>query len=88
MTDYGTIRKYIEQRGFGFIKGDRGEDTFFHISNFSPATPGKIPSEGTRVSYRVAVDDRSGKSQGYDVTEMKSKAAPQVIIKGNDPAWR
>jgi CspA family cold shock protein len=61
----GTIKKYIADRGFGFVKpDDGGPDVFVHLKAFAL---GIKPAEGMRVSYDVAPDSKSGKSQAVGV---------------------
>lgn len=47
----GSIKKYNEERGFGFIKDDESErEFFFHISQFER---GKKPQDGTNVCFEL-----------------------------------
>ena len=46
---YGTVSKYDEQRGFGFIEDENaGARTFFHITKIKKRTP---PRVGHKVKY-------------------------------------
>ena len=48
----GTIKKLIEERGFGFIKPDTGgADIFFHCSELPQKSDFDGLSEGQRVSF-------------------------------------
>lgn len=50
----GTIKKYFDDKGFGFIKTDNKE-IFFHVSNLAePATL----TEGMQVSFEVGQNDK------------------------------
>lgn len=50
----GVIKKYFDEKGYGFIKGDNKE-YFFHISNLAePATL----SEGLTVTFEVGQNDK------------------------------
>ena len=51
----GIVTKWIEHRGFGFIRPDDGSaDCFVHVS----ATNGKPLQAGDRVSFQPASDTR------------------------------
>lgn len=50
----GTIRKYVSDRGFGFIRPDAGADVFFHVS----MVEGGEPREGDVVEFESEVSDR------------------------------
>jgi CspA family cold shock protein len=62
---FGTIKKWNDERGYGFIKpDDGGPDVFLHIS----ALPmGVQPHEGDRVSFELEPDERSGRSRAGHV---------------------
>jgi len=68
---YGIIKKYVSERGFGFIRDDNdGDDLFFHIKCVKPRI---TPSEGMHVrilrdlgekgpfASKVWIDDRDQK---------------------------
>jgi len=55
----GKIEKYIDNKGFGFIKGKTGNGIFFHITNVKDGNP----KEGMTVKYKV----REGK-KGQEAT--------------------
>lgn len=53
----GTIKKFIENKGFGFIEGTANDDIFFHINDCPAITPEAL-SPGVEVSYEITTDRR------------------------------
>lgn len=50
----GTITKFIDDKGFGFIKPEDGKDeVFFHHTAFEGE-----PREGMKVTYETEASDR------------------------------
>ncbi len=61
----GTIKTYHNDRAFGFIRPDAGDkDVSFHLKSLPP---GVMPEAGSRVSYNLAPDQRTGKLQAVSV---------------------
>ena len=55
----GTIAKFVDDKGFGFIKPDDGKDeVFFHHSAFAGE-----PSEGMKVEYETEASDRGPRAK-------------------------
>src|SRR5262249_62324229 len=51
---YGTIKKVLKDKGFGFIVPDDGsEDIFFHRSRLSPKVYFEDLREGAEVQFEV-----------------------------------
>ena len=48
----GTIRRLIVDRGFGFIKSERGEDLFFHRSELQGVDYNSL-REGQGVEFEI-----------------------------------
>jgi len=58
----GTVKFYNDQKGYGFITPDEGgTDVFVHATALERAGMRAL-SEGQKVSYDTAVDERSGKT--------------------------
>ncbi len=58
----GTVKFYNDQKGFGFIAPDSGgDDVFVHATALERAGMHGL-SEGQKVSFDTAVDERSGKT--------------------------
>ena len=58
----GTVKFYNGQKGYGFIAPDDGSnDVFIHATALERAGMGEL-SEGQKVSFDTAVDERSGKT--------------------------
>jgi CspA family cold shock protein len=51
---FGTIRKIVQDRGFGFIQPDDGsDDVFFHRSSLAPRVQFEDLREGNEVEFQV-----------------------------------
>ena len=62
----GTIKRFNDEKGFGFIGADDGgEDVFCHRSKLEGV---EYLEEGQQVEYEVAWDERKGKSAATWVT--------------------
>ncbi len=58
----GTVKFYNEQKGYGFIAPDNGgADVFVHATALERAGMRTL-SEGQKVSFDTAKDERSGKT--------------------------
>ena len=63
---HGTITKWFDVRGFGFIRPDEGgDDVFVHINGVLDGVD--VLVQGTRVSYEIAEDARSGRTRAVNV---------------------
>jgi cold shock CspA family protein len=66
----GIVRKFVSERGFGFLSGNGGaSDTFFHVSNCSEDF-GAIEDvkEGQNVSYLIRPSPKTeGSVEAHDV---------------------
>lgn len=61
----GTVKFFNQDKGFGFITPDNGgQDVFVHIS---AVTSGELLKDGTKVSYELGQDRKTGKSKAEDV---------------------
>ena len=61
----GTIRRLIADRGFGFIKQERGEDLFFHRTQLQGVEYNSL-REGQQVEFEIA-KGRNGRAQAVRV---------------------
>ena len=68
----GTVKRWNNDRGFGFIGPDAGgDDIFCHANNI---TDGNALEEGSKVTYDETVDDRSGKTRADNLAGGCTKA--------------
>ena len=76
----GIIKKYISEKGFGFIQQDDGNDLFFHVSDVQKGTP----AEGVLVKYIIG-EGREGKKSAKKVivqqSNQKSSSMPVHELK-------
>ena len=60
--DTGTVKWFNEQKGYGFIQPDNGQnDIFVHISAVERAGLRTL-NEGQKVSFEVVTDKRTGRA--------------------------
>lgn len=50
MNKQGTVVRWDDAKGFGFIRGAGAQDIFFHVRDFR-AGPGAIPRQGMKVTF-------------------------------------
>merc|ERR1711957_576774 len=72
MASTGTIKKFFEDKGFGFITpDDGGEDVFAHVKE-CPELDGC--GQGDAVAYDTKWDDRKGKNNATNLTATGAKS--------------
>ena len=47
----GTIKRLVQDRGFGFITGENGQEHFFHRDQLAGGLTFETLSQGQRVSF-------------------------------------
>lgn len=62
----GHIKKWQDDKGFGFIETDNGESVFFHINEFKAR---RRPDIGEQVVFTMGQDNQ-GRTQAKDVQEL------------------
>lgn len=86
MRSHGKITKWFDDKGYGFITSEQGENVFLHLSAFK--TTGLRANIGDRVSYKIAKGDKG--LQAYDLefldktrTPYRSEKHPSKPRQGN-----
>ena len=62
----GTVKKWQDDKGFGFIETETGESVFFHVSEFRAQ---RRPDVGEQVVFSIGQDDQ-GRRQAKQVQEL------------------
>ena len=62
----GTVVKWHDDKGFGFIESEDGSSNFFHVSQYRPP---KRPELGEQVVYELG-EDNQGRLQAKNVQEL------------------
>lgn len=75
----GKIRFYDEEKGFGFIASDEGEDVFLHATALEDAD--RVPKGGERVEFGVV----SGK-RGQQALSVRFLEAPVNLARRSRPS--
>lgn len=65
---YGTIKKIIRDKGFGFIVPDDGsDDVFFHRSRLAPKVMFEDLREGDEVEFQVTKGEKGPQANNVKV---------------------
>ena len=62
----GTIKRWQDDKGFGFIENEAGESVFFHVSEFKAR---RRPEVGEQVVFTIGQDSQ-GREQAKQVQEL------------------
>lgn len=62
----GTVKKWQDDKGFGFIETEAGESVFFHVSEFRAQ---RRPDVGEQVVFSIG-QDAEGRKQAKQVQEL------------------
>eukprot|EP00442_Polarella_glacialis_P058109 CAMPEP_0115095034 /NCGR_PEP_ID=MMETSP0227-20121206/28744_1 /TAXON_ID=89957 /ORGANISM="Polarella glacialis, Strain CCMP 1383" /LENGTH=124 /DNA_ID=CAMNT_0002488213 /DNA_START=82 /DNA_END=456 /DNA_ORIENTATION=+ len=72
MSCSGTLKKFMEGKGFGFIENADGSgDVFVHFSQLTSGGSEDMV-EGSEMTFDIAQDERSGKTKASNVTITKA----------------
>lgn len=63
----GTVKRVMEEKGFGFIAQQSGIDVFFHKRDLDKSVPFDESLVGKRVEFRVITGDRGPKAESIRV---------------------
>jgi len=63
----GSIVRLVRDRGFGFIRDDRGQEVFFHATGVTGTIPFDNLSEGQQVTFDIEQDTRGRGQRAVNV---------------------
>ena len=77
MNKQGTVVRWDEAKGFGFIRGTGAQDIFFHVRDFR-AGPGATPRQGMNVTFEeIHVGGKGPRAMAVQPVGMPLAAAPR-----------
>ena len=87
---YGTIKKIVKDKGFGFIVPDDGsDDVFFHRSRMAPKVNFEDLREGEEVEFQVHKGDKGPQAFNLKPGERPGPRCACATAPRADPArWR
>ena len=80
----GKVRFYDDEKGFGFITTDDGQDVFLHATALPPGTPS--PKPGARLEFGVADGKRGLQALSVRVLEQPVSLAKRSRKPADDMA--
>ena len=80
----GKVRFYDEEKGFGFISSEDGQDVFLHATALPAGTP--APKTGTRLEFGIADGKRGPQALSVRVLEAPVSLAKRSRKPADDMA--
>ena len=80
----GKVKWYDEEKGFGFISGDDGEDVFLHANALPEGT--STLKGGTRVDYGIVEGRRGAQALSVTVLDAPPSVAKNLRHRDRKPA--
>ncbi len=80
----GKVRFYDDEKGFGFISGDDGQDVFLHATALPAGTPAL--AAGTRLEFGVADGKRGLQALAVRILDAPVSLAKRNRMKADDMA--
>lgn len=80
----GKVRFFNEEKGFGFLASDEGQDVYVHASALPSGVD--VLQRGARVEFDVAAGRRGDQALSVRILEPAPSVAKSVAIRDRKPA--
>src|SRR2546421_8568676 len=78
----GTIKKLVQDRGFGFIAAEDGKEYFFHRTGLDSSVNFDSLAGGQRVSFQVQPSQKSPRANRIKLAEARGSLRPARFAAG------